>query len=154
TINAGGNDFLGGELNPAVPAGNISLAIQALAALGARHVLVLDLELIGSTPRALATLSPLQQAGLNLLSQNFSDQLQANVAGLRSALGIQIAMVDVFDTFAKVHANPGTYGFSNVTDGAFLVGDYAAAGYLYWDDIHPSAAAYFLMGQRAIAAIP
>jgi phospholipase/lecithinase/hemolysin len=154
TINAGGNDFLGGELNPAVPAANIGLAIQALAALGARHVLVLDLELIGSTPRALASLSPPQQAGLNLLSSSFSSQLRTTVAGLRSTLGIHLAMADIFDTFEKVHASPGAYGFSNVTDGAYLVGDYAATGYLYWDDIHPSAAAHALMGQQAIAAIP
>jgi phospholipase/lecithinase/hemolysin len=154
TINAGGNDFLGGELNPATPAGNISLAIQALAALGARHVLVLDLELIGSTPRALASLSPIQQAGLNLLSQNFSNQLKANVAGLRSSLGIELSMADIFDTFQQVHANPGAFGFTNVSDGAYLVGDFAANGYLYWDDIHPSAAAHALMAQRALAAIP
>lgn len=76
------------------------------------------------------------------------------MAGWRSSLGIELAMADIFDTFQQVHANPGAFGFTNVSDGAYLVGDFAANGYLYWDDIHPSAAAHALMAQRALAALP
>ena len=141
-------------MNPAVPAGNVSLAIQALAALGARRVLVLDTGLLGSTPRALASLSPIQKAGLNALAHGYSNQLRTNVVGLRSTLGISIAMADIFETSANVHANPAAYGFSNITQGAYLVGDFAATGYLYWDDIHPTAAGHALIAQRALSAIP
>lgn len=154
TIMIGSNDFFGGELNPAVPAGNVSLAIQTLASLGARRVLVLDTGLLGNTPRALTTLSPVQQAGLNALAVGYSNQLQTDLATLQSTLGISIYRADILKTSAKIHANPGAYGFSNVTDGAFLVGNYAATGYLYWDDIHPTAAGHALIAQQAIAAIP
>ncbi|MFN6106413.1 MAG: SGNH/GDSL hydrolase family protein [Planctomycetaceae bacterium] len=154
TIMIGGNDFFGGELNPAVPASNVSLAIQSLAALGAHRVLVLDTGLLGNTPRALATLTPIQQAGLNALALGYSNQLKSDLAGLRSALGISIYLANILETSTKVHANPAAYGFSNVTDGAWLVGDYAAVGYLYWDDIHPTAAGHTLIAQEAIAAIP
>lgn len=154
TISVGSNDFFGGELNPAVPAGNVSLAIQSLAVLGARHVLVLDTGLLGSTPRALMSLSPIQQAGLNALATGYSNQLRANVSALRSTLGIGLSMADILETSKRVHTTPAAYGFSNITDGAYLVGDFSAAGYLYWDDIHPTAAGHALIAERAIAAIP
>ncbi len=154
TINIGGNDFLGGQTDPTIPAANVSLAIQSLAALGATQILVLDTELLGYTPRALSLLNPVQQAGLNLICTAYSAQLQANIAGLRSTLGISIYLTDILETSAKVHANPAAYGFTNITDGAYLVGDYAATGYLYWDDIHPTSAGHTLIAQQAIAAIP
>ncbi len=154
TIMIGSNDFFGGELNPAVPASNVSLAIQSLAALGAHRVLVLDTGLLGNTPRALATLSPIQQAGLNALALGYSNQLQTDLAGLRSTLGISIYFAEILKASANIHANPAAFGFSNVTDGAYLVGNYAATGYLYWDDIHPTAAGHALIAQQAVAAIP
>jgi outer membrane lipase/esterase len=154
TINIGGNDFLGGQTDPTIPAANVSLAIQSLAALGATRILVLDTELLGYTPRALSLLNPIQQAGLNLISTAYSAQLQANLAGLGSTLGISIYLTDILETSAKVHANPAAYGFTNITDGAYLVGNFAATGYLYWDDIHPTTAGHALIAQRALAAIP
>lgn len=154
TICVGANDFYAGETNPANPVSNISQAIQILAGLGARRVLVLDTGLLGNTPRALTSLAPPQQAGLNALSAGFSTQLQTSLLGLKGTLGISIYMADVFATSQRVHANPAAYGFSNITDGAYLVGNYPAVGYLYWDDIHPTAAGHYLIGQRAISAIP
>ncbi|ARU42040.1 hypothetical protein CCB80_13175 [Armatimonadetes bacterium Uphvl-Ar1] len=49
--------------------------------------------------------------------------------------------------------NPATYGFSNVTQG-FLDAGGNVNDYMFFDDIHPTAAVHEILRQSATEAVP
>jgi phospholipase/lecithinase/hemolysin len=56
----------------------------------------------------------------------------------------------------NVDSNPAAYGFTNVTDPCFNGVTVCADPnqYLFWDDIHPTAAADVFLGAEFAAAVP
>ena len=50
-------------------------------------------------------------------------------------------------------ANPGKYGFTDVTDSALLAGS-DGTGYLFWDTLHPTTQAGQLIGNLAAQSVP
>jgi phospholipase/lecithinase/hemolysin len=80
----------------------------------------------------------------------------ALAAGLDALPGLNITQFDALGVFGAVVANPGLYGFTNVTDPCFS-GGVACANpdeYLLWDAVHPTAAAHQVLSAAALAAIP
>ncbi|MEZ5566324.1 MAG: SGNH/GDSL hydrolase family protein [Gammaproteobacteria bacterium] len=158
----GGNDIRTGDpsvLTYSVP--NISSIISTLAAAGATNFLVPNLPNIGLTPEAQAA-GPAAVAGATFLSTSFNAQLAVATAGLRTSLGINITDVDVFSFLNNVIGNPSLFGLTNTTDRCFS-GATGVGGpgtvcanpdeYLFWDGIHPTAAAHAALGDFATAAV-
>lgn len=152
----GPNDLISYLNTPALVPGAITNAVSnlstialSLEAMGAQHILVPNMPDLGLTPRVLA-LGPGASAGATAASDAFNALLAASLP----------AGVTMFDTAAFLRAidnNPSAYGFTNVTDACFDGVTVCAdpGQYLFWDDIHPTAAADILLGERfAAAAVP
>jgi phospholipase/lecithinase/hemolysin len=126
---------------------NLATLVGTLAdpSVGARHFLVPNMPNLGATPFGLAS-GPANAAALTALSQGFN-------AGLATAMGPldQLPNVDVtvFDTYAFFEQVRMGSSFSNVTQpclgslSAFAAG---CPGFLFFDEIHPTAAAHALLG--------
>jgi phospholipase/lecithinase/hemolysin len=144
---------------------DLSGNIQLLAGMGAAHILVPKMADLGLTPEAIAA-GPGAQAVLSAVSQGYND----GVALMLSQLDVGLAPLGVelygFDTpafFAGITANPSKYGFTNTTQGCF--DPYASppdfsgvlggcAGYLYFDNVHPTTAGHALLAGAFAAAVP
>ena len=167
----GANDFLGAT-NLGAPGvaqavignaiNNLTQSIGTLYAHGARHFLVPNLPDLGLTPLNQGAQAPQATYLSTVFNQAYAAALQALGQQLRYS---DIHTVDVAALLEKVAANPGFYQFQNVTDKC--VGDPtyfcilnsfnsgSAAGYLFWDDVHPTASAHALLaGQFAAAVAP
>ena len=156
----GANDL---ALNPASAGnavGNLASIITQLYLDGARRFLVPNLPDLSLTPSAQA-LSPLQRLALQQLTIGFNSGLAAALASLNSLPGIQITAFNTFAFLNGVIANPGAFGLTNVTQsclqGTPLTGANVCAdpnSYLFWDGLHPTAAANVMLGNAFAAAVP
>ncbi|HVN47165.1 MAG TPA: SGNH/GDSL hydrolase family protein [Steroidobacteraceae bacterium] len=172
TIWIGSNDLIGAAESHASSSqiamgigeavSNLDTAIGDLAAEGAKNFLILTVPDIGKTPRAIAG-GPTAQAGASALAAAFNSTLingSGPIPPLASvANGLNLHVFDTFSALDAIIADPGAFGFTNVTSPC-LVGEVNHAGgtpcasteagqnqYLFWDDIHPTAG-----GHAAIAA--
>jgi cholinesterase len=165
----GANDFLGASSlgDPAVAqsiiadaVANLAQSVTLLYAHGARHFLVPNLPDLG--------LIPLEQgsaaAPATALSFAFNQALAQALQGL--AVELPRADVHTFDVAAlldSVAQNPATYGFLDVSDACVADTTHVcvltsfnggpAAGFLFWDDVHPTAAAHALLAAQFLDAV-
>ncbi len=143
-------------------------AIEDLADLGARRVLVVNLPDLGATP--LAQFNPALPAILTFLTEAHNAALTAMIAELRedlpdvviveldinAAFGVLLAG-GVFPNVANpclIQAAPGqprTVTFVCFKDGDPL--DAAGTGTLFWDLLHPTTAAHDVIAMAAHAAL-
>ncbi len=125
----GGNDFLSGDRNAKASVEKIQSALQILTDFGASRFLLLNLPDLGATPRYSGT-SDVQTA------TNFSV---------------------VYTMFSEIILNPNQYGFSNVTEESpnFSVEDNFdnSAGYMFWDNKHPTTETHELIADRAFLLV-
>jgi phospholipase/lecithinase/hemolysin len=152
TVWAGANDLFDGQTNPTVPAKNIANAISALINAGIKNFLVPNLPDLSKTPYGLSS-SPATQAGLHALSAGFNSALSADLSLLASLPGVHIHTLDTFGLFQQIQANPAQFNLSNVTNEGILSGNPSAPGYLFWDDVHPTAAGQQLLATEAAKAV-
>ncbi|TVS63463.1 autotransporter domain-containing protein [Xanthomonas perforans] len=120
TVWGGANDLLAASLAPAQAQAIIGSAVTAqvgavatLQNAGARYVMVPTIPDVGLTPRFRA-------GGAVGMAQGTAAATAYNTAlfnGLQSA-GLRVIPVDTFHMLQEIVANPGTYGFSNVTSTA------------------------------------
>ena len=136
---------------------NIDTGISDLAALGAKHFLVLTVPDLGLTPLAA---SEGASAELSALSAAFDATLVngfgplPSLANLATADSISLNVADTYSLLDKIAANPAAYGFTNTTDSC-LNGVNVCANpnqYLFWDNQHPTAAGHALIADAALAA--
>jgi outer membrane lipase/esterase len=131
---------------------------------GARYVMVFNLPNIGLTPKALAQGKP-AAAALTGFSLIFNNTLNAGLA----KTGINIIPVNTFAMLNEIVADPGRFGFTNVTepacsggaDGSSFACGPAGSGtpasyqpgtentYLFADGVHPTTAAHAELAQYA-----
>ncbi len=154
-IYGGANDFLfAGQTDPSVPVMNLASSITALANAGGQNFLVPNLPPLGSTPALLGTANA---DPLNALSVGFNTVLDAELDQLESSLGITIFRPDVYGLVQQVIADPGSFGFTNVTAPAFDESTGTVVSnpdeYFYWDTFHPTRVAHQILGDRALAAV-
>jgi phospholipase/lecithinase/hemolysin len=126
--------------------------IERLAALGARNFLVPLVPDLGSTPLLRVRSAPERAAGRDL-STLYNDTLRAGLARLKDTPGVTLHIMDAFKLLDDAIDQPATLGLSNAKTpcykGTENGGGRACAApgnYLFWDQIHPTAA-----GQKAIA---
>lgn len=134
---------------------NITNAILTLASEGATHFLVPNMPNLGVTPSFNGTaLAP----GLTQLTQFFNAALANALTLLDQALqSAEIVQFDTYGSFEAMRANPGAYGFTNVTDQCvenLLNGQCNPDTWLFWDGVHPTTAGHRLLGSQFAAAVP
>lgn len=136
---AGANDYLSGNVtNPQQPVDNISKAVTALAAAGAKNIMVLNLADLGKLP---STRSTPFSAQLTALTNAHNLKLAGAIATLnRSLPSVNIIPVDVNTLIKTVIKFPGVFGFTNVTEACFKNNVVCATpnSYLFWDGVHPT----------------
>ena len=165
-IEIGGNDVRdalvaaasGQDPSPYIQNAIVSLStnILQLYGHGAKTFLILNVPDIGKTP-AVRALGPAAVAGAHFLSNAYNGGLAAAVQGLVGA-GIDVRILDVYATLNAVVADPGQYGFLNVTDACVTPNQppFTCAQpdtYVFWDGIHPTKALHAIVAQQAIAVI-
>jgi outer membrane lipase/esterase len=137
---------------------DIGSVITRLYAGGARHVLLLNSSNLGLHPAVPAAAKPLATG----LATNYNGALAAQVVpGLKaSSPGLNIYLADVGKLTNEVVASPASFGITNTTAPCYpFVSAPSApvcatpATYMWWDELHPSAALHALFAQRAVAAI-
>jgi phospholipase/lecithinase/hemolysin len=165
----GGDDLfniLSSDVDPPVALAQAQAAAQseagdigALIAQGARDILVPLVPDLGLTPVVTAAGAG---AAATLLAQAYNAALVAAIGDLGPVPGLRITYLDTFSLTDAVVADPGAFGFTNVTDPCY-VGPYTGGGsvcadpnlYLFWDANHPSAAAHARFAAAArIALVP
>ncbi len=138
-------------------------AIGALQAAGARYVLVPSIPDLGLTPSARAQ-GALAQGQLTQLASVYNAALYGGLA----ASGLRVIPLDTFHLFQEVAANPGAFGFSNITGtacqpqitaqsitcqpGTYVRPD-AATSYAFADGVHPSGAAHEVLADYAASVL-
>ena len=160
----GANDFLGGQTNVNVPVNNLVNDINRLINDGAENFLVANLPLLGLTPEYNG--NPTQAASFNAITQNFNTVLWSALDTIEAnSPSIDLFRLDVAQLIDDAIADPNAFGFVNVTDSAApgLTGAslfYNTSNivpqpntYLFWDNVHPTAAAHALLAQEAFDAV-
>jgi phospholipase/lecithinase/hemolysin len=148
-------------------AGNIDTAINDLALDGAKNFLVVTVPNLGDTPEALAE-GPAIVADLSELSASFDSTLVygsgpvPSLSTLAAGDSVNISVLNAYALTDAIVSNPGTYGFTNVTDPC-LTGAVNYNGgtvcanpdqYLYWDSSgHPTAAANEIVAAAGQAVV-
>lgn len=137
--------------------------VATLKAAGAQYVMVPNLPDIGLTPSSRAG-GPVAMAQGTALAKAYNDAL---FGGLKQA-GLQVIPVDTFSILQEIVANPGAYGFSNVSGTACqpqitaqsltctplnYVSPNAADTYVFADGVHPTTAAHKILGQYSISVL-
>lgn len=152
---AGANDYLFTDRTPTRVVGDLSAAIKWLAIVGGQRFLVPNLPNLGDTP---AGVSSGNAADLNALTAAHNAVLLHAIAELRTSHRLDIVLLDVNTTFIQVLENPQVFGFNNVSTPCLVrqpdgttsptgacppAGTtFNAAGVLFWDLVHPTAAAH------------
>ncbi len=161
---AGANDLIGGETEVSVPVGQLASDISRLMDAGARRFLVLNLPLLGMTPRF--NDAPDQAATFDHLSAQFNAALSDALDSLEADFSEStVFRLDLATLISQLAASPASFGLVNVTDpaapgldpGDFFYNDDQIVdnpnAYLFWDDLHPTAAAHSLLAEQALLAL-
>lgn len=145
----GANDFFrifgGADPTAVISSGvtNIVTIVSSLRAAGAENIVVVDLPDIGLTPRAAAA------PGLaTFLSVAFNSSLNNAL----NSLSFPVVRVSLFNLLHDFVAQPGNYGFTNVT-GMGLANSANSDTYLFWDDVHPTTRAHRFVAEEVYAAV-
>ncbi|MFZ0021079.1 MAG: SGNH/GDSL hydrolase family protein, partial [Acetobacteraceae bacterium] len=122
----GANDVLDitndSSLTPAQQQADVGAAVQnevsvigGLAAHGAQNLLVLNVPDLGKTPYETARGPAVAQSATTLASL-YDSELATALQPLEASGALKIDLVNTFAVLDGVIANPGAYGFTNVTD--------------------------------------
>ena len=161
---AGANDLLAANPNVNTSVGNLITDIGRLIGEGAENLLVANLPLLGLTPRFNG--DPVQSASMNALTESFNLALTTALDSLESSSpGVDLFRLDVAQLINDAVADPGAFGFVNVTEPAAPGLDFDTTNYdpnlivdepetyLFWDEIHPTTAAHALLAEFALDAV-
>lgn len=148
----GGNDLLNAADASAI--GNavtqIAAGVTSLAStFGLTNFVLPGLPDLGLIPRNLN--DPVASATATFAANAFNAALQAFV-GTANASGLTVTYLDVNAIFNDILANPADFGFADVTNFC-LGGAISCDGFLFWDDIHPTAAAHAIIADRLLQAV-
>lgn len=138
--------------------GDIAEGIGSLIGAGARSFLVLNLPDLSLTPAVFESGNPLISSFARATSGAFNSALDAAL-GVFS--GVDITRFDTFTLFESIRANPGAFGFANLTNRCYSGSETRFDGtvcvdpdrFLWWDGLHPSARAHAILGAAVGARV-
>jgi phospholipase/lecithinase/hemolysin len=166
TVWIGANDVLDiandATLTPAQQQAQVTAAVHneadfiaGLAAHGAKDVVVLNVPDLAKTPYEMAR--PASGDAAAALAAQYNSELGASLQQLAAGGTLNVDLIDTFSLLDGVAANPAAYGFTNVTDpvwtgnltdahsGTLHATGAAQGGYLYYDNLHPTATTHALL---------
>ncbi|MGB6969419.1 MAG: autotransporter domain-containing protein, partial [Methyloceanibacter sp.] len=139
--------------------GNIKSSIRDLAAAGAKTILVPNIPNIGILPAYLG--KPLAGVATALADQT-AVALNAQLGKVARQTNTNIFVVDFATAVDYVRSNPASFGFTNVTEACVQPKTMGVPAswdpgvvcahpnqYLFWDDVHPTAAAHQILAEYA-----
>ena len=138
--------------NKSTWAANVSNAVSTLYAAGAVKVLVANLAPLGSTPRLNQNS---QKDNINSVVAGFNDLLSTNLLNLENVHpDLLVEVLDTYGLCSEIIAHPSSFGFENATDQAMGTSGADPAKYMFWDTVHPTAAAHVMLAGAAAQLIP
>jgi outer membrane lipase/esterase len=175
TFSIGANDLfaiLDGSTGGVTPQQAAAAAAQVVAseagdleAAGARDLALFDVPDLGVTPQITA-LGPAASAEASALSAYFDQQVLLDLEPVEAA-GLTVFDLNTYALIDEAVQDPTAFGFSNVTapcwTGGFT-GDATGGSvcstlpavqdtYLFWDDVHPTAAGQLIVADAALSAM-
>jgi phospholipase/lecithinase/hemolysin len=166
TVWVGINDYGRHPADPSQVVANIATAVNDLAAAGAKNILVVNLPDLGALPGTRTNAQT--SAQLSALTATHNADLAAALGTLsRQRSGVNILPFDVNSLYNQMLANPGRYGFVDVTDSAIGNTGYPflppssttdiwktnPSAVLFWDSIHPTTAGHQFIAEAARSAL-
>jgi phospholipase/lecithinase/hemolysin len=175
TFSIGANDLfniLGGLTGGLTPQQAAAAAAQVvaseaskLAGAGAKDLVLFDVPDLGVTP-GITALGPAASAAATALSAFFDQQVLLDLAPVEAA-GLTVFDLNTYTLIDEVVQDPSAFGFSNVTAPCWTGGFTGSATggslcstlpavqdtYLFWDDVHPTAAGQLLVADAALSAM-
>jgi phospholipase/lecithinase/hemolysin len=165
----GGSNDIRDAIGSADPIGTVTTAaaqlvgiIDDLAEAGAVDIVVPTLADVGRTPEA-------RQAGetvaglASVLTRIFNQSLASDLAGDNALRDINLIRPDFFGLAESITASPASFGLTNVTDPCLPASPFSVPSgvtacsnpdqFLFWDLLHPTAAAHALIADAALDAI-
>lgn len=152
-------------LNP-TPAQNEAQAVLALAASGAKHLLVLNLPNLGETPAIGLSGNPQLIALATGASALFDSLLATSLAQIAQTTGLRIDLLDTSALLNMAIQDPTAYGFTDATTPCWTGAPEGGSGtlcstdravqnlYIFWDSPHPTEAGHALVARAALALVP
>ncbi|MGC8525055.1 MAG: SGNH/GDSL hydrolase family protein, partial [Acidibrevibacterium sp.] len=145
---------------------NVVTFVAGLAADGAKTLLLVTVPNLGVVP-AITKLGSAAETAATDLSAYFDQALVSAVGGEAAGAGMHLSILDSFGLLDDAIADPAAFGFSNVTTPCWT-GNYTSASsgtrcastiagqdqYLFWDQVHPTAAGQQIIADAAFAEVP
>jgi phospholipase/lecithinase/hemolysin len=134
---------------------NETAGITGLIAHGAKDLVVMDVPDLAKTPYEMAR--PASDAVSGTLAQEYNADLGAALQAIVASGAASVDYVDTYGLLDTAIANPAAYGFTNVSQpvwtgnltdshsGTLAATGAAQNGYLFFDDLHPTAAGHSLL---------
>lgn len=156
----GANDYLQGVSSATIPVKNVTTAINSLTDVGAKKILVANLPDLGQLP---TTKNSTNSVSLSTLTQAHNQGLRRSLKVLRNEhFDLEIVVLDANTLYQDAmsatgyaNANPTAFNFTNVISSC-LSSDRTCSNpdqFLFWDGIHPTAAAHRIIGETAFSTI-
>jgi hypothetical protein len=158
---SGGNDLLTVNPNPTNEIADIAIAarienVKKLYEAGYRNFVLGNLANLALTPR-LQNMTKQDRDIAKKVSKHFNQKLIDECKKLKNECpDLSIHIFDTYSTLDNIYKNPGKFGFDedkknlqytksadfNLADGVST-----APGYMFWDDIHPTANLHARLGE-------
>ncbi|NEX93701.1 autotransporter domain-containing protein [Caulobacter sp. 17J65-9] len=130
-------------------AGAVAGSVNTIANAGAGTIMVSNLPDLGATPQFRATTAePLATLSTGFFNDALLAQMNTQAAAHANT---NIIYVDVARAYRAVLADPGKFGFDNVTQKCFTGVSVCATPntYVFWDGVHPTQAGHALLAAVA-----
>jgi phospholipase/lecithinase/hemolysin len=173
TVSVGSNDVLeiaNSKETPAQQQASVQQAVKneanfiaGLVAHGAKNVVVLSVPDLGNTPYERAR--PATAATSSALTQTYNAELGAALRQIMASGAASIDYVNTYNMLDTAVANPGAYGFTNVTQpvwngnltdshsGTLKATGASQNGYLFFDGLHPTARGHMLLATEVTRSL-
>ena len=155
-VYGGGNDLLAAIGHPRAPmladaaATSLRSILADLVAHGATDVLVPNLPDVGMTP-AVRARGDRAVAEAAVLTDRFNAALERVLTAFAAEPRLRLYRLDVRSMAERVRQDPGASGFVDIASPCSRLR--RCDGYLFWDDVHPTAEAHARLAEAAFAAL-